>query len=407
MDSASQQHARTISASDDQANAALQILADVDLPHHEHRSSSGNEAIPAIPHTRRDQSLKEKTMDTDIFLDDLKDMSEAQQAADTILYLAYGSNMCARTFQGVRGIKPISQLNVVVPEITLTFDLPGIPYTEPCFANVAFRKHDQSYGDVGSVAAIHGVSEVSPFLEDRSRREKPGNRWTKGLVGVVYEVTRKDYATIIATEGGGSSYTDILTHCYPLTNSPTVPEQPNSKPFKAHTLFSPARSDEEYADASSILKGPRLHRPDPDYAQASARYLKLLTDGAEEHDLPEEYQAYLRGLHPYEITKTKQRIGQFVFLAVWAPAIMTVVSLGRLFADTHGRSPRWLVGFSGSTFRALWTSYDRFFKLVFGDGERTIGDEYDGGELTDIASKWSAKGGSAATEHGTSYGTDA
>ena len=57
----------------------------------------------------------------------------------TIFYLAYGSNLSAETFQGKRGIRPISQLNVLVPELALTFDIPGIPYLEPCFANTKYR----------------------------------------------------------------------------------------------------------------------------------------------------------------------------------------------------------------------------------------------------------------------------
>lgn len=34
-------------------------------------------------------------------------------------------------------------------------------------------------------------------------------------------------------------------------------------------------------------------RSEEDYAQPSTRYLKLIRDGAREHELPEEYQEYL------------------------------------------------------------------------------------------------------------------
>ena len=101
-------------------------------------------------------------------------------SSSTILYLAYGSNLCAETFKGRRGIKPLSAVNVHVPSLDLTFDLPGIPYTEPCFANTRYH--------------------LPPSHSDSDYHK---DRWHKGLIGVVYEVTPEDYRTIIATEGGG------------------------------------------------------------------------------------------------------------------------------------------------------------------------------------------------------------
>ncbi|KAL8634683.1 MAG: hypothetical protein Q9226_009453, partial [Calogaya cf. arnoldii] len=35
----------------------------------------------------------------------------------TYLYLAYGSNMASSTFRGVRGVRPLAALNVVVPSL--------------------------------------------------------------------------------------------------------------------------------------------------------------------------------------------------------------------------------------------------------------------------------------------------
>ena len=42
-----------------------------------------------------------------------------------------------------------------------------------------------------------------------------------------------------------------------------------------------------------------------------------------------------------------------------------------MFANDKGRSPPWLADFSAAAFRAVWGSYDGFFKGTFGDGERT------------------------------------
>jgi hypothetical protein len=243
-------------------------------------------------------------------------------------------------------------MNVVVPELRMTFDLPGIPYAEPCFANSALR--DTSGGG-------RKQKEVQPEGYHK-------DRWKKGMVGVVYEVTPSDYAHIIATEGGGSSYKDILVTCYPVSSEGEVPEVPTTEAFKSHTLFAPAVQAPKPGEPPAV---GRFQRPDPGYAQASARYLKLLTDGADEHNIPQEYKDYLHGLRSYTITTQGQRLGQFVLLSFWAPFILLMFALNRLYQDDKGRSPKWLAFLSNAIFTSVWTSYDNVFKPIFGDGERT------------------------------------
>lgn len=270
--------------------------------------------------------------------------AEAGSASNTVLYLGYGSNLSAETFRGRRNIKPLSQVNVVVPALSLAFDLPGIPYTEPCFSNVRYR--DTSEGGCLS-------SPIQP-------QDYHKDRWQKGLVGVVYEVTKEDYIHIIATEGGGSGYQDVLVDCFALSGDPTkdVPYKPSGHPFKAHTLFAP----------------PRLSRRDPSYAQPSSRYMKLITDGAAEHGLPLEYQAFLHQIRTYHLTTTKQKLGAFIFLSVWSPFFLFLFGSAGIFLRPDGRYPKWLATFFRAMFTACWASYDKFFRNMFGDGERTIGD---------------------------------
>lgn len=281
----------------------------------------------------------------------------------TILYLAYGSNLSAETFKGTRGIKPISSVNVQVPTLSLTFDLSGIPYLEPCFANTKIR---------------------DPANDPPKKDDYHKDRWHKGLIGVVYEVTPEDYRTIIATEGGGASYQDIIVPCYVLPpGDKTVNPEPKGSSFEAHTLFQPREEPDDDEKAAAKLNSqpvrqtsPSVQRPDPSYAQPSARYLKLLTDGAEEHSLPSEYIAYLYNIRPYTITTKRQRLGQAMFLATWLPFIIAMVSLGKVLSDDKGRIPNWLVAVMAVVFRVLWTTYDAVYKPVFGDGERTISDKH-------------------------------
>ncbi|KAM0139411.1 hypothetical protein ACHAP3_003181 [Botrytis cinerea] len=286
--------------------------------------------------------------------------SDDRGEAKTVLYLAYGSNLSAETFKGKRGITPLSAVNVHVPSIDLTFDLCGIPYTEPCFANCQYRK-DQSN---------------VPRTKDYHK-----TRWHKGLVGVVYEVTREDYRTIIATEGGGSSYKQEIVDCFVLPKgSKTVDPNPSSLPFKAYTLLCPLNGDAN-----------RIARPDPNYAQPSARYLKLITDGAEEHGLPQEYIDYLHDIRSYTVTTFRQKTAQVIIMTFILPVILALFGLGKIFADKNGKLPDWLANAMLTLFRYVWMVYDRVLKNRFGDGERTIERNGDGIEEMDLEKSWDEK----------------
>lgn len=199
------------------------------------------------------------------------------------------------------------------------------------------------------------------------------------LVGVVYEVTITDYAKIIATEGGGGGYKDIVVDCYPFpkSQSPTdpIPEHPETKPFKAHTLLSPSEDpDPSHLTSKDRKLPPPYRRPKSCYAQPSARYLDLINTGAAEHNLPLPYRRYLSQFQPYRITTVRQMFGKAIFVALWVPALITIISLSKLLAGPDGRSPPWLVRGSNLLFNVMWTTYDYFFAPIFGDGERTMED---------------------------------
>ncbi|KIV95380.1 hypothetical protein PV10_03044 [Exophiala mesophila] len=310
------------------------------------RTATQQRVVPVTSLLRQQQSSNDQVIQNAIEAPTINDTNKDK----TVLYLGYGSNLCAETFKGKRNIQPLSQVNVVVPALSLTFDLPGIPYTEPCFGNVRYRNLDEAE----SVARSNSPARSDDYHKDR---------WSKGLVGVVYEVTMEDYAHIIATEGGGAGYKDVMVDCYALngTINQVVPLHPEGQSFKAHTLFDP--------------QGPkaRTHA----YAQPSARYLKLITDGAAEHALPQEYQDFLNQIRSYRITTTKQRLGQFIFMSVWSPFFLFFLSGAQVFLKPDGTYPKWLATFLQAMFVVIWKSYDRVFKPLFGDGERTLGDGAD------------------------------
>ncbi|KAA8643657.1 hypothetical protein EYZ11_003393 [Aspergillus tanneri] len=354
------------------------------------------ETLSHLPKTttgRRRASVAETSLDKDETLSEKVRLSQPHVARidkatpieKTVLYLAYGSNLCAETFLGKRGIRPLSQINVVVPDLQLTFDLPGLPYIEPCFAATQYRHvaHDN----------LDDEDEIEGRGTDMSEKKTTHKdyQFDGPLVGVVYEVTLSDYARIIATEGGGGGYKDIVADCYPFPQSydpaDPVPECPATTPFKAHTLLSPVKEGDDDTLAqyplvrvwSSLFSRSKYPgRPHPSgYAQPSARYLNLITTGAAEHNLPLSYQTYLSQVQTYQITTVQQRIGQVIFVALWGPFMLLFLILSKAMAGPDGRSPSWVMKLNDLMLFAMWASYDNVFVKVFGDGERTIGGQSD------------------------------
>ncbi|KAF9884645.1 hypothetical protein FE257_001398 [Aspergillus nanangensis] len=360
------------------------------IPSHKETQQS----LPETSLNRRRESTTKQSLESDTHLTEhlpADILTDAHNNGDSssdksVLYLAYGSNLASATFLGMRGIKPLSQINVVVPRLRLTFDLPGIPYAEPCFAGTRFREVPcrKADSDVDYDIIDKDMSEKTPLMSDG--RSDTSDR---SLIGVVYEVSLADYARIIATEGGGRGYRDVVVDCYPFADNydpaDPVPECPNTTPFKAHTLMSPAsdgdvnknfetESHQQTSSPPSRTRRTRpVLRPTPGYGQPSPRYLNLIITGAAEHDLPTSYRTYLSQVQPYRATTIRQKVGKVVFLSLWGPLLLLTLSLSRLLAGPDGRSPLWLMEFSDAIFLGIWSSYDHVFRKIFGDGERTNG----------------------------------
>ncbi|OTA93507.1 hypothetical protein M434DRAFT_45179, partial [Hypoxylon sp. CO27-5] len=328
-------------------------------------------------------------------------------SASTVLYLAYGSNLSSTVLKR-RDVKPISQINVSAPGLDLVFNLPGLPYWEPCFANVTLRKIPKP--------PIPGDPPKPPFdppgPPSRGQYDIPEESgeysvaflptlppgipsWNKGLYGVVYELTCDDFRKIVQTEGGGTAYQDIVTPVLALPPPLNIPEKPPipelPKPFLAHTLYAPrlpsfkppSDGDGDGDDGDDDPRDKKwwrklllpVRRHDPDYAQPSARYLNLIREGARQHYLPDDYQLYLARLQWYQITTWRQEIGRWLLLLLVLPFFSVMLALSFLLGDKEGKVPKWLAAASTVFVNLVWITYDAVFKPVFGDGERTIEEE--------------------------------
>ncbi|KAF3131287.1 hypothetical protein TWF594_009887 [Orbilia oligospora] len=229
---------------------------------------------------------------------------------ENVKYLAYGSNLSSETFLGRRGIKPLSQVKVRVPSLTLSFDLAGIPYKEPRFANVRPREE-----------------------EDQE------------LMGVVYEVTPEDYRKILTTEGG---YSVIEVTCIPLEPVKGMDS------FESKTLIVPG-------------KGTRkTHEGLP-----SLRYLNLLIKGARQHSLPPQYQDYIANTGYYEARTIRQKVGSVAVLLTVLPVVIFLFGIRNFVSDKDGKAPKWLNDAQVFCFGQIWNLYDYVWKPLYGDGEST------------------------------------
>jgi len=280
----------------------------------------------------------------------------------TINYLAYGSNLSASTFKGRRGIRPLSATNVLCPGQVLVFDLDGIPYWEPCFANIGEVSQEEQAKLRDRIAAAGSPEKlVEQYMLELEQLAAIGDGqvWRDAVIGVVYEVTEGDYATIIKTEGGGTGYKDVEVDCFVL---PNVDEKEKSGPvstIRAHTLRAPPGKN-----SSHVAPQPSL------------RYLNLLVAGAKEHSLPPVYIDYLSSLHGYHRNTIGKKIGGFLFLLNWMLPLAILFKVKNMVVDTKtGRSPTWMNRLEAGFLCTLWFTYRAFYRPIWGDGQRTDGDE--------------------------------
>lgn len=225
-------------------------------------------------------------------------------------YFGYGSNLNEETFLGRRGIRPLDQRRLLVPGWRLTFDIAGIPYSEPGFGSI----------------------EQTPEGELESAGQPE-------LQGMAYLVTEQDYQHIIATEGGNSAYAQIKV----IAIDPTT-----QKSYKVWTL-----------QAIHPRKG----------CQPSLRYISLIREGARQHQFPEKYQAFLDSVEYFEISSRKQRQGAFIFLSFWGPIVSWLFALRPMLTRPDGTAPKWLQQFSSIVFAVMWYVHDTVWRKTFGPGD--------------------------------------
>lgn len=262
------------------------------------------------------------------------------KASELVWYLAYGSNMSSAKFTGSRGIVPLETARVRIPTWVLTMEIPGLPYSEPSFSSIAPR------------ACFQNTIEKNA---------------TPPVVGVAYLITQDQYRLVLASEGGGTAYRDVLICGEPLEAEDarkvgqsvwvrTLGTAMSRRPWP-----SPSRRYKVSENSKYLLQRNPL---------INFQNQSLLTDGAQEGRLPTEYQQYLSDLPVYEPPDTLwARFGAFVFTSVWGPVMALLERITRKNIQNDGNAHWCVVLLVRWTMFVIWVSHDRLFAPVFGRGD--------------------------------------
>lgn len=121
-----------------------------------------------------------------------------------VWYFAYGSNMKSSVMAS-RGINPMATKDVKVPGYILTFDVFGLPYSEPAMAS------------------------ISKFAVDGNHTTRNSASVPPTVHGVSYLLTIADLRRLVGSEGGGVAYDEIVVDAVSLS-------QGEREKFTAHSL---------------------------------------------------------------------------------------------------------------------------------------------------------------------------
>ncbi|KAF2219178.1 hypothetical protein BDZ85DRAFT_285643 [Elsinoe ampelina] len=247
-----------------------------------------------------------------------------------IWYFAYGSNMSSRTMCR-RNLHPLATAAVTCPSHHLTFDVFGMPFSEPSMASI-------------SLLPDHGTKRIrlSTGPSDESI-EVPC------VAGAAYLLSPQEFRSLIISEGSGIAYRLEKVHL--------------------ERLHCESKTDRWIEGVAFVAKWPLRPHPLP-----SARYADLLLEGARELDLPKAYLNFLEEHPRYEGAAQTWLGGSWVFAWIWRPFLGRVVRMKYWWVNEEGNCPRWIAWLVVSLYRLMWWYHDVVHASVFvpGDGGKIL-----------------------------------
>jgi len=180
---------------------------------------------------------------------------------DRVWYFAYGSNMQSATLAGRRGIAPTVAVAARAPGWRLVLDKPPLVPMDQSFANLVPDPNAETFG-------------------------------------VLYEIGADDMAHVELTEGVPvDNYRRVEIDAVPLAPARTPAPMRSQSTASPPTSAQPPATPGPVVSASPPIRALTLvSDKHASGLRPSARYMALLIEGAEEHDLPAEWIAFLRSL---------------------------------------------------------------------------------------------------------------
>ncbi|GAA5922087.1 uncharacterized protein JCM15063_003181 [Sporobolomyces koalae] len=265
----------------------------------------------------------------------------------------------------LEGLSPISQSAVVVPTAFLSFDIPGIPFLEPCHANCLVRGYNDSEAPQRKSEAEKGDGHEES--EDYKRWV-----WAKCSTGADYEGCLPHPLEGIVVEldlEGFDLLLDKILSRSPATRFSLCPVE--YVPFENGDPDRPTSSSNQRAEILVFDSPSRatLDRIGP--LQPTQQYLSLILRGAFFTPLSRTYLSHLFLLRPYApSTRFSTRIVRTLiklalvpeFLLVWIPRTLLQ---SRLLRNTRNR-----IGMVGFGHERVWDTFERFVSRWAGSGWR-------------------------------------
>ncbi len=196
-------------------------------------------------------------------------------------YFAFGSNMASSTMTALRNLEPVISTAAVLPGHRLAFNVPGTPLIEPSWASV------EPIQDLGKGSEISSHNNVH---------------------GVLYKLTERDFLDICKTEGVPFGYTLHRCRVIPYKgNGDAAGEDALRTYFRQRETGGNKKepSDSTCGTSSTdssifafTLRASREQWRKAKDTSPSRAYLNVLIRGAEEYQLDQQYQQYLKAIPP-------------------------------------------------------------------------------------------------------------
>ncbi|KAL6862021.1 acetyl-CoA synthetase-like protein [Trichoderma novae-zelandiae] len=170
--------------------------------------------VPRLESRQNDLGLRPSPYDLDAEMateTKLPIWKVAAREDEFIWYLGYGSNMKASAMKD-RKITPLDTRIVNVPTHYVTFDVFGIPYSEPCYASI----EELPYGGTGRLELAHCGQRIP----------------VPSLCGLAHLLTTVEFHQLLVTEGSGVVYDIVKLQAYRIDESHKV----SGEPFDVYTL---------------------------------------------------------------------------------------------------------------------------------------------------------------------------